>query len=69
MDQFLVPPVFENACPGHAGGVPGFVFTNLVQTLLAAHCGLSNPNEYPKDYGDKLTNNEEFDFIIVGAGL
>lgn len=69
MEPFIVPPVFQNVCPGHAGGAPGFVFTQLVQTLLAAHCGLGNPNDYPKDYGDNLKNNDEFDFVIIGAGL
>lgn len=45
------------------------IFLQLVQTLLAAQCGLSDTSNYPPDRSEEILNdNIEFDFIIVGAG-
>ncbi|KAK6640555.1 hypothetical protein RUM44_012251 [Polyplax serrata] len=68
MSAFAIPPSFQNLCPEHAGGPPGFLIAQLIQTLIAAHCAFNNPKDYPKDYGDELKDDEEFDFVIVGAG-
>lgn len=68
MSAFAIPPSFQNLCPEHAGGPPGFLLAQLIQTLIAAHCAFNNPKDYPKDYGDELKDDEEFDFVIVGAG-
>lgn len=59
---------FPNICLKPTDGPPGFVFAQLLQTLIAAHCALTNSSSYPEDYGDKLKESEEFDFIVVGAG-
>ncbi|KAK6640556.1 hypothetical protein RUM44_012252 [Polyplax serrata] len=36
--------------------------------LLASHCTLGTPDDYPMDFGNGLMANDEFDFIIVGGG-
>lgn len=69
MEQLQVPPTLANSCPGHATGIPGFLITQLLQYLLTAQCDLGNPNDYPRDYGDSLIDTENFDFIVVGAGI
>lgn len=63
-----IPVSFQNPCPGHAEGPSAILITQLIQTLVAAHCAFSNPNDYPRDYGHSLNKNEEFDFVVVGAG-
>lgn len=69
MDPLLQPIIFDNPCPGHATGLPGLLFTQIVQYLISAQCGLGNSKDYPADYGDSLVDNQEFDFIVVGAGI
>lgn len=69
MEALQKPIIFENPCIGHAQGLPGLLFTQVVQFLIAAQCGLGNPKDYPSDYGDSLVDDEKFDFIVVGAGM
>ena len=57
-----------NTCNVPLTGSPGVLFTQLINTLMAAQCALARPEDYPLDYGDRLLNGEEFDFIVVGAG-
>lgn len=68
MEALQRPITFDNPCAGHATGLPGLLFTQVVQFLIAAQCGLGNSKDYPSDYGDSLTDNEQFDFIVIGAG-
>lgn len=63
------PIIFENTCPGHATGLPGLLFTQVINVLIAAQCKLGNPKDYPRDYGNDISENDEFDFIVVGAGI
>lgn len=65
----LPPTIFENHCLGHATGLPGLLFTQVINYLIASQCSLANPKHYPKDYGDEISENEKFDFIVVGAGI
>lgn len=55
-----------NSCPGALSGVPAEFFLGLINTLFAAQCSLQPPKVI--DYGPKLIDGDEFDFIIVGAG-
>lgn len=59
---------FASACNTSFSGTPGLAFTHLINTLFAAQCGLVVSGDYPADYGDKLNNGDEFDFIVIGAG-
>lgn len=59
---------FTNPCQGQANGFAGYYFTQLVNMLLASHCTLGTPDDYPMDFGNGLMANDEFDFIIVGGG-
>lgn len=50
-------------------GTVGFaplLLTQLLTTLVKSYCDL-NP-EYPEDQSSKVTDNDEYDFIVVGAG-
>lgn len=67
MENFVSPVSFSNTCP-HVSGASGFLFTNLVQTVMAAQCALADTIKYPPCYGDAMKGDEEFDFIVVGAG-
>lgn len=62
------PIIFENPCAGHATGLPGLLFTQVVNFLIASQCSLGNPKHYPRDYGDDISENDQFDFVVVGAG-
>ncbi|XP_073831463.1 glucose dehydrogenase [FAD, quinone]-like [Musca autumnalis] len=58
-------------CPVPSVGAMNTLVTLLIESLYAANCGISRPEEYPPDYGqDILLKNErlKFDFVIVGAG-
>ncbi|XP_014608980.1 PREDICTED: glucose dehydrogenase [FAD, quinone]-like [Polistes canadensis] len=51
------------------GSSSSFLFTQLVQTLLVAQCGLSNSKDYPMDRTNEIVNSKrEFDFVIAGGG-
>lgn len=55
-------------CAAATSGSPANIFAHLIQTLLAAQCGLTN-DIYPPDRSEEVANsNIEFDFIIVGSG-
>ncbi|CAG9861259.1 unnamed protein product [Phyllotreta striolata] len=57
-----------DSCPGQLEGFPAALFFTLLNSLMAAKCSLSNPGNYPEDYGPQLSDNDEFDFIVVGSG-
>ncbi|CAL1673152.1 unnamed protein product [Lasius platythorax] len=51
-----------------AASSPANIFAHLVQTLLAAQCGLAS-DIYPPDRSEEIAaSNIEFDFVIVGSG-
>ncbi|XP_029165151.1 glucose dehydrogenase [FAD, quinone]-like [Nylanderia fulva] len=55
-------------CAAANSGAPAHIFAYLIQTLLAAQCGLAQ-DIYPPDRSEEIANsNIEFDFIIVGSG-
>ncbi|XP_031623371.1 glucose dehydrogenase [FAD, quinone]-like [Contarinia nasturtii] len=59
----------STACAVTSVGTASQLFTTLVQTILVAQCGLSD--QWPQDYGENALKNglnEEYDFIVVGAG-
>lgn len=57
------------SCAAAAQGSSSFLFTQLVQTLLAAQCTLSSSKDYPVDRTDEiLGSKKDFDFVIVGGG-
>lgn len=39
------------ACAANSVGAANGMFGLLFQTLLAAHCAISPPEKWPKDYG------------------
>jgi choline dehydrogenase-like flavoprotein len=55
-----------SACPERVTGMPGILFSNLINTLLASQCALGNPEIYPENMSHRL--EPTYDFIIVGAG-
>lgn len=63
-----------NPCPGHTTGRAGFVFRNLINTIMVSQCALATPCMYPDDFGPYMGqqscdgNCVQFDFVIVGAG-
>uniref|UniRef100_A0A0A9WCM3 Glucose dehydrogenase [acceptor] n=1 Tax=Lygus hesperus TaxID=30085 RepID=A0A0A9WCM3_LYGHE len=57
-----------NPCPGHATGLAGEAFTDLVNTIIVSSCILAAPCTYPPDVGGDCQDGMVFDFIIVGAG-
>lgn len=57
------------SCAAAAQGSSSLLFTQLVQTLLAAQCTLSSSKDYPPDRTEEILNTKkEFDFVIVGGG-
>ncbi|KAF5272027.1 hypothetical protein FQR65_LT05008 [Abscondita terminalis] len=57
-----------NTCSDAFAGVTGQTFASFINTLIVAQCALSSNEKYPKNYAPDLTEGEEFDFVIVGAG-
>ncbi|KAF5286204.1 hypothetical protein FQA39_LY16374 [Lamprigera yunnana] len=55
-------------CSNGFSGSSSQLFLTLLQTLISAKCNLEPEGRYPIDYGPRLNEGEEFDFIIVGAG-
>lgn len=51
--------------PGHIGLAP-ILLTQLLTSLVKSYCEL-NPI-YPQDQSSKIPDNDEYDFIVVGAG-
>ena len=59
----------QNCAAVASGGTNGLIFTHLLKTLLTAQCALYADELYPLDRtSEVLTENLEFDFIIIGAG-
>ncbi|KAK7605245.1 hypothetical protein V9T40_007103 [Parthenolecanium corni] len=60
--------VLNTTCPnGVSIGVSQLLFTQLITTLMKSYCDL-NP-DYPVDQStDVMANDQQFDFIVVGAG-
>ncbi|XP_028138198.1 glucose dehydrogenase [FAD, quinone]-like [Diabrotica virgifera virgifera] len=58
----------EDFCVGNLQETPLSLFIQLISTLVVAKCSLGSDIDYPDDYGTKLQNGDEFDFIIIGAG-
>ncbi|XP_063622114.1 glucose dehydrogenase [FAD, quinone]-like [Cydia splendana] len=46
----------------------GFTFASVVSTVIAAHCALTTPQQWPPDRSEEVLADPTFDFIIVGAG-
>lgn len=57
-------------CANYSAGLGTEFFSLLIQTLIAAQCGVSPPDKWPKDYGPIGLENgfDAYDFVIVGAG-
>lgn len=62
MDQFI------DNCPNNLSGTSGHLFLTLINTLLASKCLLSPQEKYPADSALQLKDQDEFDFIVIGAG-
>ncbi|KAJ8931346.1 hypothetical protein NQ314_015755 [Rhamnusium bicolor] len=58
----------SNPCQDNLPGISGHLFLTLINTLMAAKCPLGSSESYPEDYGSKISENEEFDFIVIGGG-
>lgn len=60
--------VLNTTCPnGQSIGFSQLLFTQLITTLVKSYCNLYP--DYPADQSDRvLANDEQFDFIVVGAG-
>ncbi|XP_051164029.1 glucose dehydrogenase [FAD, quinone]-like [Leptopilina boulardi] len=59
----------QMSCGITGGGTASLLFTHLMQTLLTAQCALNTDNLYPPDRTSEIVSeNLNFDFIIVGAG-
>jgi hypothetical protein len=58
------------ACAATSIGSANNLFGLLFQTLLTAHCAISPPEKWPKDYGPSALKDglTDYDFIVVGAG-
>lgn len=58
----------DASCTTNAGsiGVAPLLLTQLLTTLVKSYCDLIP--KYPENQSSKVFNNEQFDFIIVGAG-
>lgn len=66
LNQSFISP----QCAAQSLGPINQLFINVIQALLAAHCSLSPPELWPKDYGPTALEEklEEYDFIVIGAG-
>lgn len=59
----------QMTCGASGGGSAGLIFTHLMYTLMKAQCALNTDDLYPPDRTSEiLSNNVDFDFIIVGGG-
>ncbi|XP_057339338.1 glucose dehydrogenase [FAD, quinone]-like [Microplitis mediator] len=57
-------------CTSPISGPSPLVFSQLIQTIIAAQCSLGRIDDYPPDRTPEIVENSEesFDFIIVGGG-
>lgn len=51
MDQLL------GQCASHSLGASNQLFGLMIQTLIAAQCSLSPPEDWPKDHGPDAIQN------------
>jgi len=60
----------EPSCVAESTGNFAGAVNILLQTLLAAQCAISAPNQWPEDYGAIALERgfETYDFVVVGAG-
>ncbi|XP_028138199.1 glucose dehydrogenase [FAD, quinone] [Diabrotica virgifera virgifera] len=49
-------------------GAVGYLFLASMLRLFSLKSNLGNEQHYPEDYGPKLRDGDEFDFIVIGAG-
>ncbi|KAF5286209.1 hypothetical protein FQA39_LY16379 [Lamprigera yunnana] len=63
----LTSPIL-NQCEVTINGIGGQAYVAFVNTILAAQCALYTPEIYPPNYGPQLKDDDEFDFIVAGAG-
>lgn len=47
-------------CATHSVGPANQLFGLLIQTILAAQCSISPPNQWPEDYGEKFIETSMF---------
>lgn len=70
----MPPSLVASIAPGLAGNVsPSLgpaaqLFLGLIQSLVASQAKVSPPQMWPKDRGAYGSYNEQYDFVIVGAG-
>lgn len=48
---------FSPKCAAQSAGPTNQLFTTLFQTILAAHCSISPPEMWPRDYGESALEN------------
>lgn len=47
----------SSQCAAQSVGPTNQLFTALIQTILAAHCSISSPDMWPRDYGENILEN------------
>ncbi|KAK5638561.1 hypothetical protein RI129_012856 [Pyrocoelia pectoralis] len=65
MDQEAIGSSFHEATNNP---IFSSLFLVLINTLVANKRSLASNADYPSDYGPRLNDGDDFDFIIVGAG-
>lgn len=57
-------------CQHQSVGPVNQLFSQLIQTILVAHCALASDSMWPEDYGPTAVNEVlcEYDFIVIGSG-
>ncbi|XP_037916929.1 glucose dehydrogenase [FAD, quinone]-like [Hermetia illucens] len=57
-------------CAARSLGPANAAINTLLQTLLAAQCGLTGCQKWPENYGPHYVNkgSEIFDFVVIGSG-
>lgn len=56
------------SCSGPGVGSAQSLFLLLLQTLTTNQCSLADTSIWPKDYFPQRSDDNEYDFIVVGAG-
>uniref|UniRef100_A0A1B6C574 Glucose-methanol-choline oxidoreductase N-terminal domain-containing protein n=1 Tax=Clastoptera arizonana TaxID=38151 RepID=A0A1B6C574_9HEMI len=68
---FPSPSWIHQPCVAQTSGYPAFLFSQLVNSLLASQCALMLP-PYPDNCAPYITSSDKditFDFVIVGGGV
>ncbi|KAJ2949948.1 hypothetical protein O0L34_g11273 [Tuta absoluta] len=60
------PSITSNLASTYRNALP--LFTNSLQTFLAAQCALVGDHLWPADAVDKVVRDPNYDFVVVGAG-